>query len=143
MSQIVSPPAASVGTVNTTDATVTTLCTFDISTFTPLDCPILLQVSALARITSGGSAGSCGMASAVRGAKFVSGTVSAVTGLLAFGALGGVIVANVMPLLGDAALLTATVTVDFSTTTARLRVAGIAATNITWTGAFWPMIGAF
>lgn len=144
MSRLINPSATAAGTANTTDGTTaTTIASFDISTLTNSNIPITVQAVANGIITSVTNQNNSGMAMVIRGFKQVSSTISAIVNLTVMGGLGGTVVSNQAPLVGDSGITTATVTIDFSGTVIRLRVIGIAATSITWSGALWITSGEF
>lgn len=138
------PPCSAAGTVNTTGATAPVVASFDLSALPgwAANVPVRVQAELHGRITSGGNVDKMGSAQGTRLFSVISSTVAAVTGLVGLG-LGGVIVANAMPLSGDAAIIAALMSIDFSGSSVRVNATGIAATNITFTGFLWVSTGEF
>lgn len=103
-----------ISTVDTTDATVTTLLTITV----PTGAGVVVSATVSAKTATPG----IGAYTLVGGFKNVAGTVSQV----------GAAVASL--LVRDAALVTATAVFDVTGATIRIRVTGVIATNITWLG---------
>ena len=144
MARLINPPATASGTTTTTDGTTaTTIASFDLANITSANIPFTVQGMANGIITSVTNQNNSGMAMVVRGFKQVSSTLSSVVNLSVLGGLGGTVVSNLAPLVGDAGIILATVTIDFSGTIVRLRGTGVAVTNITWSGAIWVTTGEF
>lgn len=102
------------GTIITTDGTQTTLASWTV----PEDSSVAIQANIIARNTSTGAIAAFYKFS---GGKNVGGVVSLVGSIL-----------DVVSAIKDLAMLTASCTFDTSGTDIRVRVTGIAATNIEW-----------
>lgn len=99
--------------VQTTNATTATLASFTV----PTDAGVAMEVTCIAKTAAGDVA------------KFVKSALAKdIAGTLT---LEGTVLSVIADILSTA-LLTATLTMDVSGTTARLRATGVAATNIDW-----------
>lgn len=121
--------------ITTTNSTTTNVTGILLSNYTSLNGAsiITMQVSALA--TSGLAIGSVGAAQVARSFKYNSTTNSAtaVTDLIVIGSMGGLVVANIAPLIGDLPMLLCSVTMNAGpTASVNFNVTGLASTNIDW-----------
>lgn len=137
---IVSPSGFSNISSNTTNATTMTPISIDIGAFPfmpngggAVTFPIIVKLDVTAIIKSGLSTNSAGVASLVRSFKVInSATASALTNLQVVGGLGGVVLLNVAPLIGDLAILGCTATLGLTGTVITVDITGLAGTSIDW-----------
>lgn len=133
------PGGGPTGQATTTNATSTLIATFDVDGVSiNNNSTIILTCTVSGIIQSGLFTGSMGVAQVSRAYKydFTARVWTPINTLQIVNGLGGVVVLNVAPLIGDLAMVLTSCTLATSGSQCSIFVTGLASTNIKWGASF-------